>query len=92
MVRRLNFTVGVGDLVIHQLFPCSQIHKLNQGTLAEMVGTTRSRVSFFMNRFKDPGYIDYSSKSHIVRKPFHSQKERGKVPDSVHNMNRMNKS
>ena len=43
------------------------IHKLNQGTLAEMVGTTRSRVSFFMNRFKDSGYIDYSSKSHAVR-------------------------
>jgi CRP/FNR family transcriptional regulator, cyclic AMP receptor protein len=43
------------------------IQKINQGTLAEMVGTTRSRVSFFMNRFKDSGYIDYGSKSEVVR-------------------------
>jgi len=32
-----------------------------QETLAEMVGTTRSRVSFFMNRFRRLGYIEYSS-------------------------------
>jgi CRP-like cAMP-binding protein len=43
------------------------IRKIDQGTLAEMVGTTRSRVSFFMNRFKDSGHIDYSSKSEMVR-------------------------
>jgi CRP-like cAMP-binding protein len=43
------------------------MQKINQGTLAEMVGTTRSRVSFFMNRFKDSGYIDYGSKSEVVR-------------------------
>lgn len=48
--------------------PCeTTIQKINQGTLAEMVGTTRSRVSFFMNRFKDSGYIDYGSKSEVVR-------------------------
>jgi CRP-like cAMP-binding protein len=35
------------------------IPKISQGTLAEMVGTTRSRASFFMNRFKDSGLIDY---------------------------------
>jgi CRP-like cAMP-binding protein len=34
------------------------IRKISQGTLADMVGTTRSRVSFFMNRFKDSGFID----------------------------------
>lgn len=34
--------------------------RLSQQTLAEMVGTTRSRVSFFMNRFKQRGYIEYS--------------------------------
>jgi CRP-like cAMP-binding protein len=34
--------------------------KINQETLAEMVGTTRSRVSFFMNRFRKQGFIDYN--------------------------------
>lgn len=34
--------------------------KVSQGTLAEMVGTTRSRVSFFMNRFRDLGFIEYN--------------------------------
>jgi CRP/FNR family transcriptional regulator, cyclic AMP receptor protein len=34
--------------------------KVSQGTLAEMVGTTRSRVSFFMNRFRKMGLIDYN--------------------------------
>ena len=31
-----------------------------QGTLAEMIGTTRSRVSFFMNKFRKLGLIDYN--------------------------------
>jgi CRP/FNR family transcriptional regulator, cyclic AMP receptor protein len=35
------------------------IPKLSQEALAEMVGTTRSRVSFFMNRFRKLGFIDY---------------------------------
>ena len=43
------------------------IPKFNQAMLAEMVGTTRSRVSFFMNEFKDAGLIDYSSTSKEVR-------------------------
>ncbi|HEY2466714.1 MAG TPA: Crp/Fnr family transcriptional regulator [Terracidiphilus sp.] len=34
--------------------------KVSQETLAEMVGTTRSRVSYFMNRFRDRGFIDYN--------------------------------
>ncbi len=34
--------------------------KVSQGTLAEMIGTTRSRVSFFMNRFRKMGLIDYN--------------------------------
>jgi CRP-like cAMP-binding protein len=34
--------------------------KVSQETLAEMVGTTRSRVSYFMNRFRKLGYIDYN--------------------------------
>jgi CRP/FNR family transcriptional regulator, cyclic AMP receptor protein len=33
--------------------------RLSQETLAEMVGTTRSRVSFFMNRFRKLGFINY---------------------------------
>ena len=39
--------------------PIPIIAKMSQETLAEMVGTTRSRVSFFMNRFRDLGFIDY---------------------------------
>jgi CRP/FNR family transcriptional regulator, cyclic AMP receptor protein len=35
------------------------ISRLSQETLAEMVGTTRSRVSFFMNRFRKLGFINY---------------------------------
>jgi CRP-like cAMP-binding protein len=34
--------------------------KISQETLAEMVGTTRSRVSFFMNKFRKLGFIDYN--------------------------------
>jgi CRP/FNR family transcriptional regulator, cyclic AMP receptor protein len=40
--------------------PQSVIPKLSQETLAEMIGTTRSRVSFFMNRFRKLGFIDYA--------------------------------
>jgi len=36
------------------------VGKISQETLAEMVGTTRSRVSFFMNKFRKMGYIDYN--------------------------------
>ena len=34
--------------------------KISQTTLAEMIGTTRSRVSFFMNKFRKLGFIDYN--------------------------------
>jgi CRP-like cAMP-binding protein len=40
--------------------PESQIPKISQETLAEMIGTTRSRVSFFMNRFRKLGFIEYN--------------------------------
>ena len=36
------------------------IAKISQETLAEMVGTTRSRVSMFMNKFRKLGFIDYN--------------------------------
>jgi CRP/FNR family transcriptional regulator, cyclic AMP receptor protein len=35
------------------------VPRINQDTLAQMVGTTRSRVSHFMNRFREHGFIDY---------------------------------
>ncbi len=34
--------------------------KITQETLAEMIGTTRSRVSHFMNKFREAGFIDYN--------------------------------
>jgi CRP/FNR family transcriptional regulator, cyclic AMP receptor protein len=37
-----------------------RIPKLSQETLAEMVGTTRSRINFFMNKFRDLGFIEYN--------------------------------
>jgi len=37
-----------------------RLPKLSQETLAEMVGTTRSRVNFFMNKFRDLGFIEYN--------------------------------
>jgi CRP-like cAMP-binding protein len=40
--------------------PIPVIAKISQETLSEMIGTTRSRVSFFLNRFRDLGYIDYN--------------------------------
>src|SRR6185436_13864578 len=36
------------------------IAKISQETLAEMIGTTRARVSFFMNKFRKLGFIDYN--------------------------------
>ena len=46
--------------------PIPVIAKISQETLAEMIGTTRSRVSYFLNRFRDLGYIDYSSAGMII--------------------------
>jgi CRP/FNR family cyclic AMP-dependent transcriptional regulator len=43
--------------------PKAVIPKMSQETLAEMIGTTRSRVSFFMNRFRKLGFIDYDGGS-----------------------------
>jgi CRP-like cAMP-binding protein len=38
---------------------------ISQETLAEMIGTTRSRVSFFMNKFRKLGFISYNGKIHV---------------------------
>jgi hypothetical protein len=43
--------------------PESVIPKISQETLAEMIGTTRSRVIFFMNRLRKLGFIDYHAGS-----------------------------
>ena len=41
--------------------PETVVPKISQETLAEMVGTTRSRVNFFMNRFRKLGFVDYDA-------------------------------
>ncbi len=56
LARTLLLLAGFG----RQSKPYSVNLKVSQGTLAEMVGTTRSRVSFFMNRFREMGLIDYN--------------------------------
>ena len=45
--------------------PQALIPKISQETLAEMIGTTRSRVSFFMNRFRELGFIDYKDRIRV---------------------------
>jgi CRP-like cAMP-binding protein len=45
----------------------SRIDKISQHTLAEMIGTTRSRVSVFMNKFRKRGFIDYGDDHIEVR-------------------------
>jgi hypothetical protein len=41
--------------------PETVIPKISQETLGEMVGTTRSRISFFMNKFRKLGFINYDA-------------------------------
>ncbi len=45
--------------------PETLIPKITQETLAEMIGTTRSRVSFFMNRFRRLGFISYKGRIRV---------------------------
>jgi CRP/FNR family cyclic AMP-dependent transcriptional regulator len=45
--------------------PETLIPPITQETLAEMIGTTRSRVSFFMNRFRDMGFIEYKNRIRV---------------------------
>src|SRR5215218_6621401 len=56
LARTLLLLARYGD----QQGPEQRIPKISQETLAEMVGTTRSRVNFFMNKFRDLGFIDYN--------------------------------
>ena len=45
--------------------PEAIVGKYSQETLAEMIGTTRSRVSFFMNKFRKLGFISYNGKIEV---------------------------
>jgi len=45
--------------------PEKVIAKISQKTLAEMIGTTRSRVSFFLNKFRKLGFIEYNGGLHV---------------------------
>src|SRR6266705_4825117 len=45
--------------------PETVIPKMSQETLAEIIGTTRSRVSFFMNKFRKLGFVDYNGGLHV---------------------------
>ncbi|NVO16951.1 MAG: Crp/Fnr family transcriptional regulator [Rhodoplanes sp.] len=62
---------------------------LSQETLAEMIGTTRSRVSFFMNRFRKLGFIDYNGHievhSSLLNVILHDNSETGIHPDDIDN-------
>jgi CRP-like cAMP-binding protein len=59
--------------------PESVIPQISQETLAEMVGTTRSRVSFFMNRFRKPGFIDYHAGDELQVHRYTALREEPKV-------------
>jgi CRP/FNR family cyclic AMP-dependent transcriptional regulator len=48
-------------------YPETLIPKISQETLAEMIGTTRSRVSFFMNRFRKLGFVEYNGRIRVHR-------------------------
>ena len=65
--------------------PQSQHLQISQETLAEMIGTTRSRVSFFMNRFRKLGFISYNGKIEVHRSlmqaVLHDRVEFGDSPD-----------
>lgn len=55
LARTLLLLAGIADPLVRDV----ELPHLTQETLAEIVGTTRSRVSFFMNRFRLRGFVDY---------------------------------
>ncbi len=67
--------------------PEPYIPKISQETLAEMIGTTRSRVSYFMNRFRKLGFIDYNGQIKVNKSLLnvilhdHIQEESGEEPE-----------
>src|SRR6266566_7828012 len=51
---------------LREVLPAANVPRMSHETLAEMVGTTRSRVSYFMNKFRKLGLIDYKGNEEIV--------------------------
>jgi CRP/FNR family cyclic AMP-dependent transcriptional regulator len=51
---------------LHEVLPAAKMPRISHETLAEMVGTTRSRVTHFMNKFRKLGLIDYTGNEEIV--------------------------
>src|ERR1039457_5896913 len=69
---RMGSAGAMGDCILLMLahfgkegIPDPVVPKISQEPLAEMVGTTRSRVSFFMNRFRKLGFIDYNERTKV---------------------------
>jgi CRP/FNR family cyclic AMP-dependent transcriptional regulator len=63
LARTLHLLAGFGK----QRQPAYVVPGVYQDTLAEMVGTTRSRVNFFMNKFRSRGFIKYSGRKGKIR-------------------------
>jgi CRP/FNR family cyclic AMP-dependent transcriptional regulator len=63
LARLLLILADFGKEGVAQTVPVT----LSQETLAEMIGTTRSRVSFFMNKFRKKGFISYNGKIEVHR-------------------------
>jgi CRP-like cAMP-binding protein len=61
LARALVLLANYGSGIAPEPIPIS----VNQETLAEMIGTTRSRVNFFMNKFRKLGLIDYNGKVEV---------------------------
>jgi CRP-like cAMP-binding protein len=55
LARTLLLMARYGDSNPHRLLP-----KISQETLAEMIGSTRTRVNYFMNKFRKLGFIEYN--------------------------------
>jgi CRP/FNR family cyclic AMP-dependent transcriptional regulator len=61
LARTLLLLAGFGENGVE----ATPLPKISQETLAEMVGTTRARVNFFMNRFRKAGYVEYRDNIHV---------------------------
>ena len=62
LARVLLKLARLGD---HEIAPDARIPNLTHETLAEMVGTTRSRITHFMNKFRSMGLIEYNGELHV---------------------------
>jgi CRP/FNR family cyclic AMP-dependent transcriptional regulator len=58
--------------------PTAVIPKINHGTLGGLIGSTRGRVCYFMNKFKKLGYIEYGERVRV-----HNSTLRGVLKDSI---------